>query len=64
MFSVPNDKYPRQDYGNERLLSKEWWDEMVQRAGLRLVASKNYAKPLRRRKEMYLAVATSEALAA
>ena len=64
MFSVPNDKYPRQDYGNERLLPKEWWDEMVQRAGLRLIESKNYAKPLRRRREMYLAVATSRALAA
>ncbi len=64
VFSVPNDMYPRQDFGNERLLSKDWWDEMVRRSGLRLIESKNYAKPLRRRKEMYLAVATSEALSA
>lgn len=64
VFSVPNDVYPRRDYGNERLLPKAWWDEMVHRAGLRLIESKNYAKPLRRRKEMYLAVAAAEDLAA
>ena len=59
VFSVPNDRYPGRDYGDERLLSKESWDALVRRSGLHLVESRQYAKFLRRRKLMYLAVATA-----
>ncbi len=59
VFSVPNDRYPRRDYGNERLLRKEWWDETIGRAGLRLLESRDYAKFLRPRRDMYLAVLTA-----
>ena len=30
IFSVPSDRYPRQDVGNERLLSPAKWQEIVQ----------------------------------
>ena len=32
VFSVPSDRYPRQDVGNERLLSPARWQEIVQGA--------------------------------
>jgi ubiquinone/menaquinone biosynthesis C-methylase UbiE len=32
VFSVPSDRYPRQDVGNERLLSPAQWQEIVEAA--------------------------------
>ena len=32
VFSVPSDRYPRQDVGNERLMPPERWREIVSRA--------------------------------
>jgi|SRR3989344_21724 len=31
VLSVPNNRYPTKDFGNERLLSKEEWDKMLSR---------------------------------
>jgi len=33
IFAVPNDKYGRQSYGDERLLPNEHWNELVRKAG-------------------------------
>jgi ubiquinone/menaquinone biosynthesis C-methylase UbiE len=63
VFSVPNAAYGVQDFGNERLLSKRQWDEMISRAGLRMVESQDYAPIRRHRRDRvavhYLAVVTS-----
>ncbi|HEX8904985.1 MAG TPA: class I SAM-dependent methyltransferase [Longimicrobiaceae bacterium] len=32
VFSIPSDRYPRQDVGNERLMPPERWREIVERA--------------------------------
>ncbi|MFL5538032.1 MAG: hypothetical protein ACJ8J0_03530, partial [Longimicrobiaceae bacterium] len=32
VFSVPSDRYPRQDVGNERLMPPERWRGIVERA--------------------------------
>jgi ubiquinone/menaquinone biosynthesis C-methylase UbiE len=59
VFSVPNESYGVQDFGNERLMPREQWERIVQSSGLQLVKSYDYA-PLRGRKRHlpvhYLAV--------
>ncbi len=66
VFSVPNETYGVQDFGNERLMPREQWEAIIRGSGLRLVESRDYA-PLRRRKAQripvhYLAVVTSVGL--
>ena len=60
VFSVPNDLYGQQDFGDERLLSKEEWDRLLVRLGYPPVASGNYTPfvfRLRNRpRQMYMAV--------
>lgn len=60
VFSVPNRQYRVQDFGDERLLSKEEWETLLTRLGYRLLVSKNYSA-MRARfwqggRDMYLAV--------
>lgn len=40
VFSVPNNFYPQKDYGNERLLTKEAWEEVLGKYSLK--TSRNY----------------------
>jgi SAM-dependent methyltransferase len=63
VLSVPNDRYGVQDFGNERLLTKAQWDELLTRLGGRVLESKNYS-PFnehiwKRPRTMYLAVVTA-----
>lgn len=65
VLSVPNDRYGKQDFGNERLLTKEEWDALLARLGVRVLESKNYS-PVNERlwrlpRTMYLAVVTKAA---
>ena len=60
VISVPNRSYGVQDFGNERLLSRQEWEELLSRLGYRLIVSQDYA-PARARfwhggRDMYLAV--------
>ncbi|MEX1254290.1 MAG: class I SAM-dependent methyltransferase [Dehalococcoidia bacterium] len=60
VISVPNLAYGVQDFGNERLLSRHAWEELLQRLGYDLLSSSDYA-PMRGRfwrggRDMYLAV--------
>ena len=55
VFSVPNETYGVQDFGNERLMPKEQWETIIRSSGLQLVKSYDYA-PLRRRKARRLPV--------
>ena len=60
VLSVPNRRYAVQDFGDERLLTREEWETMLRRLGYRLLVSANYA-PVRARfwrggRDMYLAV--------
>jgi SAM-dependent methyltransferase len=60
VISVPNRAYGVQDFGNERLLSRQEWEELLQRLGYDLLSSFDYA-PMRGRfwrggRDMYLAV--------
>lgn len=41
VFSVPNNYYPKKDFGNERLLSKKYWDRLI-RLRYKLLESQNY----------------------
>lgn len=41
VFSVPNNFYPTKDFGDERLLSKKYWDKLIS-ANFKLIKSKNY----------------------
>lgn len=41
IFSVPNQYYPKKDFGNERLMSKKQWDNLLSR--YRVVKSTNYS---------------------
>lgn len=59
IFSVPNNYYPNKDFGNERRLSKEKWDDILK--DFLLIESKNYYKKryiknfYRKKTIMYLA---------
>lgn len=65
IFSVPNNNYPQKDFGNERLLSKDHWDNFLKK-NYKLVNSYNYHPfmksalkgrlNIRSRQTMYLAV--------
>ena len=60
VLSVPNRSYAVRDFGDERLLSREEWEQLLGRLGYRLLVSKDYA-PARARfwrggRDMYLAV--------
>lgn len=60
VISVPNRSYGVQDFGNERLLSREEWEALFARLGYRVLVSRDYA-PKRVRfwrggRDMYLAV--------
>jgi len=60
VISVPNLAYGVQDFGNERLLSRQEWEDLLQRLGYDLLTSADYA-PMRGRfwrggRDMYLAV--------
>ncbi|OGO50366.1 MAG: hypothetical protein A2148_12380 [Chloroflexi bacterium RBG_16_68_14] len=60
VLSVPNRSYAVRDFGDERLLSREAWEELLGRLGYRLRVSRDYA-PARARfwrggRDMYLAV--------
>ena len=43
VFSVPNNFYPKLDFGNERLLSKNYWERLLGKR-YQLLISKNYPK--------------------
>jgi SAM-dependent methyltransferase len=65
VVSVPNLAYGVQDFGNERLLTREAWEALFARHGYELLVSKDYA-PARARfwrggRDMYLAVVQREA---
>lgn len=47
ILSVPNNFYPQKDVGDERLLSKEYWDHMLM-GNFNLVHSENYYEFSRR----------------
>ena len=60
VISVPNHSYGVQDFGNERLLSRQEWEALLTRLGYRMLVSKDCA-PARARfwrggRDMYLAV--------
>jgi ubiquinone/menaquinone biosynthesis C-methylase UbiE len=60
VISVPNHAYRVRDFGNERLLSRQQWEELFERLGYRLLTSHDYA-PMRTHfwrggRDMYLAV--------
>jgi SAM-dependent methyltransferase len=60
VFSVPNRSYGVQDFGNERLLSRQAWEALLTKSGYELLTSRDYA-PVRGRfwrggRDMYLAV--------
>ena len=60
VISVPNRSYGVQDFGNERLLSRQEWEALLTQLGYRILVSKDYA-PARARfwhggRDMYLAV--------
>jgi len=64
VFSVPNQMYGVQDFGNERLMPRQQWEAIIISCGLRVMESRDYA-PLRRRREQrvpvhYLAVVTAD----
>jgi len=42
VFSVPNNFYPQKDFGNERLMSKKQWEEILK--DFKLELSTNYSK--------------------
>ena len=60
VLSVPNRSYSVQDFGDERLLSREEWEQLLGRLGYRLLVSKDYAAARARfwrgGRDMYLAV--------
>ena len=41
IFSVPNPNYPRKDFGDERLMSKRRWEELLQ--PYKIEMSRNYS---------------------
>lgn len=47
VFSIPNNFYQKKDFGNERLLTKNFWDKLLQ-TNFRLIESKNY-NPVRKK---------------
>ena len=60
VLSVPNRSYSVRDFGDERLLSREEWEQLLGRLGYRLLVSRDYA-PARTHfwrggRDMYLAV--------
>jgi len=44
VFSVPNKFYPKKDFGNERLLSKNEWDKILK--NYNVIFSRNYSKKI------------------
>jgi len=42
-FSVPNAAYGRQDFGDERLLTRPQWDDLLRELGFDVVESRDYA---------------------
>lgn len=46
IFSVPNEYYPKKDFGNERLISKEKWESII--VENYLVLSKYYGRSWRK----------------
>ncbi|MDZ4279068.1 MAG: class I SAM-dependent methyltransferase [Dehalococcoidia bacterium] len=60
VLSVPNRSYEVQDFGDERLLSRDEWEKLLDRLGYRLLESRDYsaarARFWRRSRDMYLAV--------
>ncbi|MBI2596996.1 class I SAM-dependent methyltransferase [Candidatus Daviesbacteria bacterium] len=46
VFSVPNNFYQKKDFGDERLLSKAYWDKLLQ-TNYNLIESQNY-NPVRK----------------
>jgi len=62
VFSVPNNHYPQREFGDERLLRRKEWEQVIR--GFRIDASRNYYCPpactlldvlKRRRPIMYMA---------
>ena len=47
VFSVPNNFYKEKDFGNERLLTKDYWDKLLKQ-NFNLIESKNY-NPVRKK---------------
>ena len=60
VFSVPNRSYGVRDFGDERLLSREEWEDLLSSMGYQVMVSRDYA-PMRARfwrgsRDMYLAL--------
>lgn len=41
IFSVPNNFYPTKDFGNERLMTKKWWEDLLAKH-FKILESKEY----------------------